>query len=125
LKSECTANEPIIRKKFSSSGGEIETSQIDLIVPPNAVKKEQLFIIKLASESLKKYEFIDSLSTIYELIHHSIQFNVPIRLKFKNIKNSNENICLYKLNNDKIDKFLKSDHFFFRKNLKIILLNLN
>jgi hypothetical protein len=96
-----------------------------LIVPPNAVKKEQLFIIKLASESLKKYEFIDSLSTIYELIHHSIQFNVPIRLKFKNIKNSNENICLYKLNNDKIDKFLKSDHFFFRKNLKIILLNLN
>ncbi len=125
MKSECTANEPIIRKKFSSSGGEIETSQIDLIVPPNAVKKEQLFIIKLASESLKKYEFIDSLSTIYELIHHSIQFNVPIRLKFKNIKNSNENICLYKLNNDKIDKFLKSDHFFFRKNLKIILLNLN
>ena len=125
MKSECTANEPIIRKKFSSSGGEIETSQIDLIVPPNAVKKEQLFIIKLASESLKKFEFIDSLSPIYELIPHSIQFNVPIRLKFKNIKNSNENICLYKLNNDKIDKFLKSDHFFFRKNLKIILLNLN
>ena len=86
-----------------------------MIVPPNAVKKEQLFIIKLASESLKKFEFIDSLSPIYELIPHSIQFNVPIRLKFKNIKNSNENICLYKLNNDEIDKFLNKWTIFFPK----------
>jgi hypothetical protein len=115
LKSECTVNEPIIRKRFSSSGGEIKTSQIDLIVPPNSVKEEQLFIIKLASESFKKFEFIDSLSPIYELIPHSIQFNVPIRLRFKNIKNSKENICLYKLNNDEIDKFLNKWTILFPK----------
>lgn len=112
---ECNVNEPIIRKRFSSSGGEIKTPQIDLIVPPNAVKKDQLFIIKLASESLKKFEFIDSLSPIYELIPHSIQFNVPIRLIFKNIKNSNENICLYKLNNEEIDKLLNKWTIFFPK----------
>lgn len=80
---------------------QISIDKIDLLVPSQVFEKKINFKI---SESANQFEcpFVvkNRLSSLYELEPHSIKFDSPVILKFKNIDYENKNICLLKQEND-------------------------
>ena len=98
----------IMEKEISDFGGQIKLLTMELIVPPHAVKENKKFIIKKINLDLKFGLSIIKFSPIFELQPHSLEFEVPVILRFK-IKDKNlmgENLCLYKQAFEKNDEIL-------------------
>ena len=96
-----------LKKKISNNGGLIHSFVIDLEIPAGAIDNETDFVIEKTRKDFDYPINIQKLSPIFELKPHSIKFNKPITIAFKNCNFGLDDICLFKQEDDKIDRILK------------------
>jgi hypothetical protein len=93
---------------------QISLDKIDLLVPSQVFEKKINFKIR---ESANQFEcpivVQNRHSSLYELEPHSIKFDSPVILKFKNVDCENKNICLLKQENDENLRILNKWSIFY------------
>ncbi len=98
-----------LEKKISIDGGKIHSSMIDLEVSAGSVIKETYFSIKRTNDDFDYPFGINKLSSLFELNPHSMKFNKPVIIRFKNYDfwHDDDVIYLFKQEDNKTDRILK------------------
>ena len=107
---------------FSEDGGTLNSQFIELVIPRGLLNNETNFSIKKFNQELKCPHNINKSTHIFELQPHLQNFDLPITVRFTKIESQSGNICLFKQENDDIDKALDkwSCHFPKKRQNKII-----
>ena len=106
-------SDSIVDGKIETTGGQLQSDFIDLIIPPAALNIATNFKIEKSTKQLKYPIRINNFTDLYELTPHMTILNLPITVKFNKIELQSGNLCLFKQSNSEKDKALKlwSCHF--------------
>jgi hypothetical protein len=72
-------------EKGSKNESLFESELVDLVIQPDSVSNETIITIRECTENKLFETELDKSSSIYEVLPHTISFDKPIRIRFKNV----------------------------------------